>query len=529
MLTRERAPVQGHRPCGCRPTSRTIASASPRSRATRSSAPSGKLVESLLPVLDACEAAFAHGVDGVEPIWSQLMGVLQKQGLEALDLADKPFDPSRRRRRPPRRRRWARAGRQRCAAHRLPLEGQDPARSDGESQGLTMAAQRDWYEKDFYKVLGVSETATPKEITKAYRKLARRTTPTPNPGDTAAENRFKDVSAAYDVIGDEAKRKEYDEVRRLGPIGFGFGGFGGGRRSARPGGLQLQRRRRRARRPARRHVQPRRPRPRRVRGRRAAARRRPRGDPDARLRRCRPGPHHHALPHQRRAVQHLQRLRRQAGHHPEDCSQSAAAAASSTTTRASSRSARPCRNCQGRGVIIEQACPTCRGTRCREAGPRGQGAHPGRRRRRSADPAEGPRRPRPQRRPRRRPARRVPRDAAPAVRPRRRQPHVRCPITFAEAALGGDIDVPTLDGPRVKLRAQARHAVRHPSPREGQGHRDRQAHRRPHRHRRRPGADVAERRAARRRSRRSAAATTRVAESAPGGMSDAAADPTPST
>ena len=54
----------------------------------------GKIVESLLPVLDACEAAFAHGVDGVEPIWSQLMGVLQKQGLEALDLADTAFDPA---------------------------------------------------------------------------------------------------------------------------------------------------------------------------------------------------------------------------------------------------------------------------------------------------------------------------------------------------------------------------------------------------------------------------------------------------
>jgi len=54
----------------------------------------GKVIESLLPVLDACEAAFAHGADGVEPIWSQLMGVLQKQGLEALDLAGKPFDPA---------------------------------------------------------------------------------------------------------------------------------------------------------------------------------------------------------------------------------------------------------------------------------------------------------------------------------------------------------------------------------------------------------------------------------------------------
>src|SRR4051812_31035853 len=92
-----------------------------------------------------------------------------------------------------------------------------------------MAAQRDWYEKDFYKVLGVSETATPKEITKAYRKIARENHPDTNPGNTAAENRFKDASAAYDVIGDDAKRKEYDEVRRLGPVGFGpSGGPGGG-------------------------------------------------------------------------------------------------------------------------------------------------------------------------------------------------------------------------------------------------------------------------------------------------------------
>jgi molecular chaperone GrpE len=53
-----------------------------------------RLVEDLLPVLDACEAAFAHGVDGVEPIWSALIGVLQKHGLEALDLQDKPFDPT---------------------------------------------------------------------------------------------------------------------------------------------------------------------------------------------------------------------------------------------------------------------------------------------------------------------------------------------------------------------------------------------------------------------------------------------------
>lgn len=54
----------------------------------------GKLVEGLLPVLDACEAAFAHGATGVEPVWSSLLGVLQKQGLEVLNLEGQPFDPA---------------------------------------------------------------------------------------------------------------------------------------------------------------------------------------------------------------------------------------------------------------------------------------------------------------------------------------------------------------------------------------------------------------------------------------------------
>ena len=90
-----------------------------------------------------------------------------------------------------------------------------------------MAAQREWFEKDYYKVLGVKDDADAKEITKAYRKLARESHPDTHPGDDAAEERFKEVSAAYDVLGDEAKRKEYDEVRRLGPAAGGFGGHGG--------------------------------------------------------------------------------------------------------------------------------------------------------------------------------------------------------------------------------------------------------------------------------------------------------------
>ena len=89
-----------------------------------------------------------------------------------------------------------------------------------------MVAQREWLEKDYYRVLGVSSTATDKEITRAYRKLAKQFHPDANPG---TEDRFKEITAAYDVLGDAAKRKEYDEVRRLGAAGLGGlgGGFGG--------------------------------------------------------------------------------------------------------------------------------------------------------------------------------------------------------------------------------------------------------------------------------------------------------------
>ncbi|OKL53389.1 molecular chaperone DnaJ [Bowdeniella nasicola] len=109
-------------------------------------------------------------------------------------------------------------------------------------------ASQDWFEKDFYKVLGVPKDADAAAIKKSYRKLARQYHPDQNPGDSAAEAKFKEVGEAYGVLSDPAQRKEYDAIRAMagggprfargsgGPAGQGggfedlFSGmFGGGR------------------------------------------------------------------------------------------------------------------------------------------------------------------------------------------------------------------------------------------------------------------------------------------------------------
>jgi molecular chaperone DnaJ len=309
-----------------------------------------------------------------------------------------------------------------------------------------VAAQREWYEKDYYKVLGVGEDASPKDITKAYRKLARGSHPDAHPGDDAAEERFKEISAAYDVLGDEAKRKEYDEVRRLGPIGGfqggGPGGSGGYNFNVGSEGLgdllgQMFGRGRRGGGPS------------------AAAGPQRGADVEATLNldfadaakgltttlfltsdaQCSTCHGSGAKP----------------GTQPKVCSNCGGRGVIDDNQGLFSFSS-PCRVCGGRGVVITDPCPTCSGTgterRPREVQARiPAGVADGQKIRLKGRGAPG-------------------RNGGPAgdlivechVAAHRlfgrdgNNLTVKVPVTFAEAALGGDIDVPTLDGPRVMLR-----------------------------------------------------------------------------
>ena len=308
-----------------------------------------------------------------------------------------------------------------------------------------MAAQREWFEKDYYKVLGVADSASPKEITKAYRKLARDSHPDTHPGDDAAEERFKAVSTAYDVLGDETMRKEYDEVRRLGPAAAGFGGPGG------PGGgpvnfnvsgdglgdLFGQMFGRSG-------------------GRRGGGVGPQRGtDVEATL----------TLSFVEAATGLTTTLHLTAdaqcstcngsgarpGTQPKTCSQCGGRGVVDDNQGFFSFSS-PCRGCGGSGVVIPDPCPSCRGSgiehRPRDVQARiPAGVADGQRIRLRGRGAPG-------------------RHGGPhgdLIVECRVTPHplfgrdgdnltVRLPVTFAEAALGGEVDVPTLDGPRVTLR-----------------------------------------------------------------------------
>jgi molecular chaperone DnaJ len=308
-----------------------------------------------------------------------------------------------------------------------------------------LTAQREWYEKDYYKVLGVSDDAPAKDITKAYRKLARANHPDTHPGDDAAEERFKEISAAYDVLGDEAKRKEYDEVRKLGPIGGfqpggpGQGGFNFNVGSDGLGDLlgQMFGRGRRGGGPS------------------AAAGPQRGADVEATLTLD--------FADAAQGITTTLHLTSDAqcstchgsgakpGTQPVVCSNCGGRGVIDDNQGLFSFSS-PCRVCGGRGVIVTDPCPTCHGTgterRRREVQARiPAGVADGQKIRLKGRGAPG-------------------RNGGPPgdlivechVTPHRlfgrdgNNLTVKVPVTFAEAALGGDIDVPTLDGPRVMLR-----------------------------------------------------------------------------
>ena len=322
---------------------------------------------------------------------------------------------------------------------------------------------KDWIEKDFYKVLGVAKDAKPEEIKKAYRKLARDNHPDQNPGNREAEQRFKEISEANDVLSDPKKRKEYDEARSLfggggfrfprsgtgggpsvddlfrnasgdgGGLGDIFGGlFGGGRRH----------RRRRALNDSARAV---------VHAGAATSRAR---SPSTSFRRSRA---------RRSGMQMVSDAActachgtgAKAGTVPRVCPTCEGSGMQTSTSGGVFQVTEPCRDCRGRGMVVDDPCPVCHGSgrgkstktmqvripagvtdgqRIRLKGRGGAGENGG-----------------------------APGDLYVVVHVR---PHpvfgrrddnltLTAPVTFAEAALGAEIEVPTLGGPPVKLRVPA--------------------------------------------------------------------------
>ena len=247
-----------------------------RQQTDHSSGPREDLVTKLLPALDAFDLARAHLGDGDDALGrgqgaagrrrTLLADTLAKEGLERIDDAGRALRPhrprgrgarARRRRRGagaggarrPRRsrrgrsrrrcrwRRGGRTGRRRRAASRVPVEGPgDPARH-GAGAGVNVAAQREWLEKDYYQILGVSSTATDKEITRAYRKLAKQYHPDANPGVRGPLQ--GDLAPPTTSSVTRPSARSTTRSAGSGAAGFagmgGAGGFGGARRRDLPG------------------------------------------------------------------------------------------------------------------------------------------------------------------------------------------------------------------------------------------------------------------------------------------------------
>ena len=278
----------------------------------------------------------------------------------------------------------------------------------------------DWVEKDFYQVLGVKKDATADEIKKAYRKLARANHPDSNPGDAAAEERFKAISEAYSVLSDAEHRKEYDEQRAL----FGQGGFrrpggaagdhdfsdvfGGGAPERAPAASTTCSAASSA---AGRTAQ------------RPAARPGRRDRVDADLRAGHRGPDRVAAAQQRRGLPGLSGTGARAGTVPRVCPNCEGSGMQTSSDGGVFSMTEPCRRVPRPRPGRRRPVPGLPRLRPRGLQPDHLGPDPGRGQGRPADPAARQGRTGRARRARRRPLHPRPREPAPAVRPQGRQPH----------------------------------------------------------------------------------------------------------
>ncbi|KQV19764.1 MULTISPECIES: molecular chaperone DnaJ [unclassified Kitasatospora] len=308
---------------------------------------------------------------------------------------------------------------------------------------------KDYVEKDYYKVLGVPKDATTAEIKKTYRKLAREFHPDANKGDVKAEDRFKDISEAYDVLSDDKRRKEYDEARSLfgnggyragGPQGgsFDFGDLfgnspqGGGGVGDIFGGLFNR---------GGRQPQPRRG-----------------ADVETEVTLAFEEAVDGATVPLRMTSQAACRVcsgtGAKAGTTPRVCPTCVGAGTVSRGQGAFALS-EPCRDCKGRGMLVDDPCTVCHGSGRASSARTMQvripaGVQDGQRIRLKGKGAQGERGGQPGDL-----YVTVHVDTHPVFGRKADNLTVTVPITFPEAALGGTIEVPTLNGPSVKLKLPA--------------------------------------------------------------------------